>query len=45
MAHTQREKKQIKTVTEDAQTLGLLGKKFKSDSLNMFKNLYETAWK
>ena len=45
MAHTQWEKKQIETVTEEAQTLDLLGKNFKSDSLNMFKNLYETACK
>ena len=45
MAHTQWEKKQRETVTEEAQTLDLLGKNFKSDSLNMFKNLYETACK
>lgn len=45
MAHTQREKKQIQTITEEAQTLDLLGKNFKLDSLNMFKNLNETACK
>ena len=35
MAHTQRGKKQIETVTEEAQTLDLPGKDFKSDSLNI----------
>lgn len=35
MAHIQWEKKQIETVTEEAQTLDLPGKDFKSDSLNI----------